>query len=98
MRNQESERRTAQSEIDEIPGETICRPLNRRSGTFRAFNRFDNATEGSIMAYLFRANFQDARLIDRTGEDRCARDLLDRHGLARDRRLIDKGMSAHDHA
>ena len=97
-RNQKRQRRAAQGEIDQIARQTIRRALNRRSRTLRSLHGLDDPPERRVAADLFRADFQHARLVDGSREYRRAGDLLHRHGLAGDRRLVDEGVAARDHA
>ena len=75
MGNEKGQRRAAQSEIDQVARQAIGHALDRRAGALGPLNGLDNASEGSVAAELFRADFQHARLVDGAREYWRAGDL-----------------------
>ena len=98
MREDEGEYRTGQSKVDQVACQAISRPLNWSARSFGLFNCLDDFPKSGITANCFRLNFENSGLIHRPRVDTGARNLLHRHGLARNRGLIDERVAAYHHA
>jgi len=90
MRDYESGRGRPEREVYEIARQAIRELLHRRARVLGVLDRLDNLAVTGVAADSLGADFQCARLIDRSGEDPRAREFFNRHRLPRDPRLIDE--------
>ena len=91
--NEIGERCRSEREIDEIAGQAVGEPLNRRARPFGALNRLDDLAVARIAADAFGLNLQRPGLVDRTGVNMTAGELLGRHGFTGDTGFVGKGMA-----
>jgi len=98
VRQQIGERGGAQRKVDEIAGETVREALHRSTRALGLLHRLDDLAVTRIASDALGADFKRAGLVDGSGEDRCARGLLDRQGFAGDARLIDERVSGNHRA
>ncbi len=88
----------AQREVDEVPGETVGRLLNRCPRLLSALDGLDDLGERRVTADTRRANLERPRLVDGSGEHARSRHLLDGQRFARDRGLVHERMPSLDDA
>ena len=79
-------------------GEAVDEALIRRLLGLRTLHHRDDARERGAVLVGRDLDIDDARGVERAGEDLVARALVLRHRLARDGRLVERGRAAEDDA
>src|SRR5579872_383665 len=90
--------RTSESEVDQVAREAVGRSLDWRARPLRVFNSFDDPTKSCIATHLFGLKFENTGVVDRASVDLSTPDLLDRHRLTSDGRLVNERMAGYDKA
>ena len=81
---------------DEVEGDAVGQPLNRRARALRLGDQLDDARKRRLGADLFGAHDQRTVLVERAAGQGIALRLFDRQRLARDHRFVD-GRAAFQH-
>ena len=93
---EEGQRGGAEREVDKVAGHAVGKSLHGARERSARLHGLDDLAVARVATDALGADLERAGLVDRAGEDRRARGLLDRHRLAGDAGLVNEGVAA-DH-
>ena len=96
--NQPGQCRSHQSDNHNPGGPAVRQPNNLCLSRVRRLYQADHALDRTVLSHLFRPHLKGAELIDGAAGHRVSHSLIHRQGLPSHNRLVDRCLTADDHA